>query len=102
MSDKHLQTRKTLSLTSGIFGVSSLALVGWAGFSIVTRVFKYGLIGALGSFSFWALLALILVFVPMFRGAFKSFNNLDYAKSKRKAWMSSLGAVGLALIDFLW
>lgn len=101
MSDKHLQTRKNLTLQSGIFGVSSLALLGTSGVKIITTLLGTGLMAIFGTFSFWALLAYILFSIPMIRGAFKSFSDLDYGKANQKSWLASLSTIALVLLDYM-
>ncbi len=95
MSDKHLQARKALTLNTGIFSLSSLALVGT---TIVKAVAGAALFGTL---SFWGILALILIGLSYFRGAWKAFGNLEYSKSKRSGLMASLSGIGAAIIAFI-
>lgn len=102
MSDKHLQTRKSLVFNSGIFGISGLSLIGTAGLSLLGKLFKGGLGLLFGSGSFFILLAFLLISVPNILGAFKAFRNLDYSKAQRKAWIASLSSLGLLILYFLY
>ncbi len=101
MSDKHLQTRKSLTVQTAIFGGSSLALLGTSAVSVISKFFGIGVGAMLGSFSFYALLAFVLFSIPMFRGAFKAFSDLDYAKANQKGWIGSLSALALVILDFM-
>lgn len=96
MSDKHLQTRKTLSLSTGIFGLSSLTSV----VGIVIKILFKGL-AFFTSFNFFTILALLIVGISYFRGAWKSFSDLEYGKSKRKGLLASLSTAAAAIIAVL-
>lgn len=91
---KHLQARKALTLNTGIFGFSSLGIVGLSIFKIIFK-------GFLGSLGFWAVLALLLVGISYFRSSWKAFGELEYQKSKSKGLMASLSNVAALVIAFL-
>ena len=92
MSSKHLQARKALSLNTGIFGLSSIGLVGKTIASIVFGGFGFGV---------WAALALLIVGVSYFRGSWKAFGDLEYKKSKSKGIMASVSSVAGLVVSFL-
>ncbi len=103
MSDKHLQTRKSLVFNSGIFGISGLSIIGTAGLGVLGKLFTKG-VGALfgsGLLGSLVLVGFLLISVPSILGAFKAFRNLDYSKAQRKAWWASLSSLGLLLLYFL-
>lgn len=101
MSDKHLQTRKSLTVQTAVFGGSSLALLGTSAVKVITTLFSAGIGAVLGTFSFYTLLAFVLFSIPMFRGAFKAFSDLDYVKANQKGWIGSLSALALVILDFM-
>jgi hypothetical protein len=100
MSDKHLQTRKSLTVQTAVFGGSTIAL-GFSAAKVIGTLFTVGIGAVLGTFSFYTLLAFIFFSIPMFRGAFKAFSDLDYSKANQKGWLGSLSALALVILDFI-
>ena len=96
MSDQHLQTRKTLSLSTGIFGLASIGSV----IGIVAKIVFKGL-AFFGSFNFFGILALLFVGLSMFRTSWKAFSDMDYGKSKRNGLLAALASIGAALLAFM-
>jgi hypothetical protein len=92
MSDKHLQTRKSLAVHTGIFGVSSLVFLGKALMSLIA-----------GGFGFWGILAAVsfVVSAMNFRGAWKGFADMDYSKANSSGLISSLTALAAAMMSFM-
>ncbi|GAB4401440.1 MAG: hypothetical protein OHK0053_24120 [Microscillaceae bacterium] len=100
MSDIVKQTRNTLVTQTAIFGGATVGMV-ISGIALVGKIFTKGLFAALGSLSFFTLLAFILFSLPTFMGAFKAYSDTDYAKSQSKGWIGSLSAVALVILDYM-
>lgn len=90
-SDKHLATRKNLSLSTGVFGISAIgSLIG----SII-KLIGTGFGGAMIPIAF------LLVGLVYFRNSWKAFSEMDYGKSNRNAFISALAGIASVIFAFM-
>lgn len=101
MSDKIAIARKTLTFNTAAFGLSSVGIVGVAAVAIFKLIFNGLFFTMFSSVSFWALIAYIFISIPNFRGAWKAYSDMDYAKSNRKGYVAWISAAAAALLAFL-
>lgn len=94
MSDKNLQTRKTLTLTTGIYGISTIT-------GFVTAFLKWLVFGGLSTFGFFGILALLILGFNYVRKSYVAFGDNDYGKSNQNGLLGALSSIGATILAFM-
>ncbi len=90
MSDKHLQTRKTISTSMAVVGLSSIASV----VGIVIKIIAGGTLGAVGA----GLLMAVGIFY--YFKSLASFKDLEYGNANGQSWLAMIASITATLLAF--